>query len=159
MIGREQTQKRPTATMLELFLLRHGEAEARAAHDSQRRLTQQGEAEIGRAAQKLPTQLSGLIHSPYVRTQQSAQLVLQHSQAEQVISADWITPDAAVSDAIDQLQALEGTWLLVTHNPFVSYLAAQLSAISVNQTSFSTGSLALLAGAQALPGTLSFAWK
>lgn len=158
MIGLKRKRKSLAPIMLELYLLRHGEAEARATNDAQRRLTAQGEAEIARAAQHMPKQFDGLIHSPYLRTEQSAGVVLAVCQTERIVVADWVTPDASVENAIEQFQSLSGVWLVVTHNPFVSYLAARLTALPVNQTSFSTGALARLSGPEALPGTLSFDW-
>lgn len=144
--------------MVDLYLLRHGEAEPRATHDSQRRLTTQGQAEILAAAERLPTHLDAVLHSPYLRTHESALHVLSVCQASQVTVADWLTPEVPVATALAELADYQGSVLLVTHNPLVSYLAARLSDFSVNQTSFGTGSLARLSGTAIVPGTLSFTW-
>ncbi|WLD56992.1 phosphohistidine phosphatase SixA [Salinispirillum sp. LH 10-3-1] len=144
--------------MIELYLLRHGEAEPRATHDSQRRLTPHGQAEVLAAAEHLPAQLDVLLHSPYLRTHESALQVLKQRSASTVQVADWLTPEAPVDMALEQLSQYSGSVLLVTHNPLVSYLAARLSGQSVNQTSFGTGSLAHLQGDDVLPANLSFAW-
>lgn len=144
--------------MVDLYLLRHGEAEPRATHDSQRRLTKQGQAEILAAAGRLPPHLDVVLHSPYLRTHESALHVLSVCQASQVMVADWLTPEAPVANALAELADYQGSVLLVTHNPLVSYLAARLSDFSVNQTSFGTGSLARLSGKDIVPGTLSFTW-
>lgn len=144
--------------MIELYLLRHGEAEPRATHDSQRRLTQQGQAEVLAAAAHLPAQLDVLLHSPYLRTHESALQVLKQRTASTVQVADWLTPEAPVDTALEQLAEYQGSVLLVTHNPLVSYLAARLSGQSVNQTSFGTGSLGHLQGDNILPASMTFAW-
>ncbi|MFY0665901.1 MAG: histidine phosphatase family protein [Natronospirillum sp.] len=144
--------------MIELYLLRHGEAEPRATHDSQRRLTRQGQVEVLAAAQHLPKHLDHLLHSPYLRTHESTLQVLSLRSSSDVQVADWLMPEAPVDVAIDKLAGLSGSILLVTHNPFVSYLGARLSGQSVNQTSFGTGSLARLRGDEIQPASMEFAW-
>ena len=66
-------------TMVNLVIMRHGEAVAQSSQDSQRQLNARGEAEVGQMAQWLTQvypQFDYVLASPYVRTQQTAELML-----------------------------------------------------------------------------------
>ena len=61
---------------MKVWILRHGEAEGHAPTDAERNLTEHGRAEVLRSAAHLIGQpLGAIIASPYVRAQQTAQLV------------------------------------------------------------------------------------
>lgn len=61
---------------MKLWLLRHGEAEAHARSDAQRELTPHGRKEVKQSAGHLPGHgVSKIVASPYVRAQQTAQIV------------------------------------------------------------------------------------
>lgn len=114
---------------MRLWLLRHGEAEARAPSDEVRELTAAGRAEVLRSALQLQNAEPRLIlASPYVRAQQTAALVRQHlGWPGEVRSVAWATPDGEPERALAELALLEvEELLLVTHNPFVGELAGWL---------------------------------
>ncbi|MCD4862987.1 phosphohistidine phosphatase SixA [Pseudomonas sp. PLB05] len=114
---------------MKLWLLRHGEAEARASSDELRELTMAGRAEVLRSALQLQgAQLQLVLASPYVRAQQTAALVQQQlGWPGEVRSASWATPDGEPERALDELERLGvEELLLVTHNPFVAELAGWL---------------------------------
>ena len=59
-----------------LWLLRHGEAEARARSDAERPLTERGRKEVRRCAERLRGRpLQYILASPYLRAQQTAEIV------------------------------------------------------------------------------------
>ena len=61
---------------MKVWILRHGEAQAHARTDAERNLTEQGRAEALRSAAHLIGQpIDAIFASPYVRAQQTAQLV------------------------------------------------------------------------------------
>lgn len=61
---------------MKLWLLRHGEAEPQARRDAERRLTAHGIKEALKSAAQLAGQpLDGILASPYVRAQETAELV------------------------------------------------------------------------------------
>ena len=61
---------------MRLWLLRHGEAEPQAASDAARELTAHGRKEVQQAAAQLAGRpLTAIVASPYVRAQQTAELV------------------------------------------------------------------------------------
>lgn len=114
---------------MRLWLLRHGEAEARAPSDEVRELTAAGRAEVLRSALQLQeAKLQLILASPYVRAQQTAALVRQQlGWPGEVRSVSWATPDGAPEHALQELALLEvEELLLVTHNPFVGELAGWL---------------------------------
>ncbi|MDR6179231.1 phosphohistidine phosphatase [Pseudomonas sp. SORGH_AS 211] len=114
---------------MRLWLLRHGEAEARAPSDEVRELTAAGRAEVLRSAMQLQNAEPRLIlASPYVRAQQTAALVRQQlGWSGEVRSVAWATPDGEPERALAELALLEvEELLLVTHNPFVGELAGWL---------------------------------
>ncbi|KTT42489.1 phosphohistidine phosphatase, partial [Pseudomonas oryzihabitans] len=79
---------------MKLWLLRHGEAEARAPSDELRELTVAGRAAVLRSAAQLQdADLQLILASPYVRARQTAVLVQQHlAWAGELHTAAWATP-------------------------------------------------------------------
>lgn len=79
---------------MKLWLLRHGEAEPHASRDSERRLTAHGRKEVLQSAARLAgLPLDGILASPYVRAQQTAELVREAlGLVEPVGTAPWLTP-------------------------------------------------------------------
>lgn len=146
--------------MIRLYLLRHGEAEFNAAYDEMRRLTDDGFRQVKRSATRLPADVDFKVyHSPYVRATESAQAVAGSLGIEALHPADWLTPEQSVRNALAQLAPLVvQPLLLVTHNPLVSALAAELSGESASRVGFGTGSLAALEGDDFLPGCMTFRW-
>lgn len=114
---------------MKLWLLRHGQAFAQAAHDSERELTPLGQAQIRQSAQQLmDVPLDLILTSPYVRAQQTTEqvlAVLKRQIPQQTVA--WATPDDSAKAALKYLdQYAEQNILLVTHQFFVGQLAGLL---------------------------------
>lgn len=113
---------------MKLWLLRHGQAEAVAASDSQRALTETGRQEIVRSARRLgeePPQL--LLVSPYLRAQQSAALVLEWTGNLTQKTVPWLTPDSDPRKVLGELDRYpQQSILLVAHQPLLGDLAGLL---------------------------------
>ncbi|TLU67726.1 phosphohistidine phosphatase SixA [Thalassotalea litorea] len=121
---------------MNIFIMRHGEAELQSDSDMSRQLTQLGALEtqvMARWLEKKQVSLDAILVSPYTRTQQTAALMNERfggTLAVQTLSL--FTPSGSASDCHDYL---DGTlnlerWkniLIVSHMPLVSYLTAQLS--------------------------------
>jgi len=141
-----------------LCLLRHGEAEANAPTDAQRRLTPRGEHQVCAAAEHLHgVGLTRILVSPYVRAQQTAALVQRQLGFTGVLqTVAWLTPDSSPLQALNELDAYEGeSLLLVTHQPLVGALGGLLVFGSRQQAlSMQTASLALLGGASWAAGAM-----
>ncbi|CAM3511286.1 phosphohistidine phosphatase SixA [Parendozoicomonas haliclonae] len=112
---------------MKLFVMRHGQAEAYAASDEQRVLTEEGREEVARVAQSLiGVKLDGILCSPYQRARETAAIVAGvHGGGLTPKVVDGFTPDSAPREAVGQLPE-EGVWLLVSHMPLVSRLTGLL---------------------------------
>jgi phosphohistidine phosphatase len=110
---------------MNLWILRHGEAQYRARTDAERELTANGREEVLRsAAQLLGKPLRWIIASPYVRAQQTAELVRQSlGFAEAVVTVPWLTPESDPRTVLNNLDlyAVDDV-LLVSHQPLVGAL-------------------------------------
>ncbi|WP_263142886.1 histidine phosphatase family protein [Pseudomonas sp. RIT-PI-AD] len=141
---------------VKLWLLRHGEAEAQARSDAERRLTPAGRAAVLRSARHLEGRpLQAIFASPYVRAQQSAALVREAlGFRDAVVTLPWITPESVPRQALDRLAEYRaGEWLLVTHQPFVGSLLSLLLHGHVQQPlPMGTADLAELSGELLLAG-------
>ncbi|OWJ91523.1 phosphohistidine phosphatase SixA [Pseudomonas sp. A46] len=144
---------------MKLWLLRHGEAEPRAATDAARELTRHGRQDVLHSAARLAGRpLGAILASPYVRAQQSAELVCEALGFTGAIGiAPWATPDSDPRAAVEFLSERgEEEILLVTHNPFVSELAGLLiHGHRQEPVPMATASLAELDGELLVPGLLS----
>jgi phosphohistidine phosphatase len=135
---------------MQLFVMRHGQANPFGKSDAERSLTKHGFDEVAKMAKWLVENLhriDNILVSPYVRAQQTAQQLLKHPEiSAQLNTIDFITPEgdaAQVHDYIDGLLAIEPieSLLLVSHMPLVSYLLAKLTTES-NAPIFQTAAIA-----------------
>ena len=114
---------------MRLWLLRHGQAEPQAASDAARGLTAHGRQEVQQAAaQLLGRPLTAIMASPYVRAQQTAELVrLELGFSGSVQTVSWLTPDSDPHDALKYLDEREhAEVLLVSHQPLIGALGGLL---------------------------------
>ena len=144
---------------MKLWILRHGEAQAQAETDAQRRLTAHGRAQVLDSAEALREQpLQAVLVSPYVRAQQTAALVRETLElGEPLLTVPWLTPDASPADVVAGLSTLPyETVLLVSHQPLVGALVSWLEAGHLQQPApMGTASLACLEGEWLLAGTMT----
>lgn len=142
---------------MKLWVLRHGEAQGHARTDAERNLTEHGRAEVLRSAAHLIGQpLSAIIASPYVRAQQTAQLVREALGFEPAIrTVPWLTPDGDVQQVLRELDTDDNV-LLVSHQPLVGSLISFLQHGHQRQPQpMYTASLAELEGDFPLAGLMS----
>ncbi|OEY71050.1 phosphohistidine phosphatase SixA [Rheinheimera salexigens] len=122
--------------MVNLVIMRHGEAEPMAASDKLRPLTPKGVDEVTQMANWLYQQhgnFDWVWSSPYLRTQQTAELMLakQPSFSQLDLVTD-LVPDANAASFQSYLDVCLATKpdariLLVSHMPLVSFLVAQFT--------------------------------
>ena len=113
---------------MKLWVLRHGEAEPYGTRpDSERALTPHGCEEVLRSAAELIGQpITAIYASPYLRAQQTAQLVREALGFEPDIrTVEWLTPDNRPQAVSEQLVSVDYA-LLVSHNPLVGNLLGYL---------------------------------
>jgi phosphohistidine phosphatase len=143
---------------MKVWLLRHGQAEAHASSDAQRRLTAHGRQEVLHSAARLIAQpLQAILSSPYVRARQTAELVNQAlAGAPAVEIVPWLTPDSSVREVLKHLAARpESSILLVSHQPLVGELAGLLEHGHRQQPlPMVTAALAELEGEMPLAGAM-----
>ncbi|MBN4053315.1 phosphohistidine phosphatase SixA [Haliea sp. AH-315-K21] len=117
---------------MNVYLLRHGQAEQSAARDSLRCLTPQGVKDIGSVAASFAMThytFDRCFVSPFVRTQQTADLFLKGIGASCALeSEDVLRPENNPSGVLRLLETIENhNILLIGHNPLLSELYAKFT--------------------------------
>jgi len=116
---------------MRLYVVRHGEAEARAETDAQRPLTARGRRQVDALWGELcrdGVRVERLVCSPYLRALQTAELIAGHYDGISPGILQLITPDdrpSAVIDWLAQQERLDGL-VLVSHMPLVALLSGLL---------------------------------
>lgn len=118
---------------MRIFIMRHGDAEAFAATDAERPLSELGQKQSLQVAknckQKKVDQFDLALVSPYLRAQQTWQIFSQVLTADKIEECDDITPYGDSESVVDyvcalaEAQTLESV-ILVSHLPLVGYLTA-----------------------------------
>ena len=142
---------------MKLWVLRHGEAEGHARTDAERNLTEQGRGEVlSSAAHLIGQPISAIFASPYVRAQQTAQLVRDALGFEpEIRTVPWLTPDGNPLQVLQKLDTDDNV-LLVSHQPLVGSLISFLQHGHQRQPQpMYTASLAELDGDFPLAGLMS----
>ena len=114
---------------MDLYVIRHADAlalgERGISKDSERPLSAEGEqqaAAVGKMLQRRGIVLDKLVASPYLRAQQTAQLLRQHLlPAPELVTTAALVPNAKPRQMAEYLQALPGKCVgLVGHLPHVA---------------------------------------
>lgn len=116
---------------MKLFLMRHGQAEPFGlTEDFQRQLTDVGRMMVSQQVNKRRDLLASaelIVHSPYVRTCQTAEIASALLGDLPMVESDLITPDSDPQAALALLERYaQQEVIYVTHNPFVGYLIGLL---------------------------------
>nr|WP_178117911.1 phosphohistidine phosphatase SixA [Pseudomonas sp. R5(2019)] len=139
--------------------MRHGEAEPQVRSDAERELTAHGREQVVRSAGHLLGQpLQAILVSPYVRAQQTAELVRQSLGLEQALqTVPWLRPDTRPEQVLTELSKLGlESALLISHQPLVSTLLSLLEEGHHQATrSMGTASLAELEGDVSVAGLMT----
>ena len=114
-----------------LYLLRHGDSEARAATDAQRQLTTVGRREVRNVARRFADRGIHLDHcfsSPYLRAEQTSAAFLAELPGSPAVEYnDVLTPEKRAFEVMQFLEQFHDEHiLLVSHNPLLSELNAVL---------------------------------
>jgi len=132
-----------------LYILRHGAALMQAPKDSLRMLSEAGKAQAKIAGERLADEhISAIIASPYVRAQQTAEIVSQTlGFTGNIATCHGITPDdtpSAVLTLLDEYSS-ETALLMVSHQPLVGSLIGCLVDGDLSEpVSMGTGSVVCL---------------
>ncbi|MBF6033434.1 phosphohistidine phosphatase SixA [Pseudomonas sp. P155] len=143
---------------MKLWVLRHGEAvRYGSCPDSERELTEHGRKEVLNSAAHLIGQpLTAIYASPYLRAQQTAQIVREALGFEpEIRTVEWLTPEVDPDKVTDQLVSVSNV-LLVSHNPLVGNLLSYLQhGAGYPPEKVSTAGLAELESAELLIGSMT----
>ncbi len=121
---------------MQIFVMRHGQAQTAAPSDALRPLTEKGINEARLSAQWLVEDQHSfdcVFVSPYLRAQQTADNVIEVLETVgKRKTLSFITPEDNAKDVHDYLDAVCSVEkyqkiLLVSHMPLVSYLVAELT--------------------------------
>ncbi|NKI76008.1 phosphohistidine phosphatase SixA [Dickeya sp. CFBP 2040] len=133
---------------MQVLIMRHGDAVPDAASDALRPLSRRGDEESRQMAAWLNDQAIGIdrvLVSPYVRAQQTLQVVAEVLPLPENECLPELTPGGSAELVCDYLLALakEGTSavLVISHLPLVGYLVAGLCP-SENAPMFATSAIA-----------------
>lgn len=147
---------------MELFILRHGQAEARAATDADRQLTEQGRREVARVINAVGEELSLVTHlwvSPYRRALQTAEIVSEHLGDLEPFVTELLEPEADPVVLSEQLMLCDTeALLLVSHQPLVGTLVNSLAGVAPGYYPMGPGSLACIDIDPVAPGTGALRW-
>ena len=154
---------------MQLLIVRHGEAEVQAPADSLRNLTPRGRDEtqqLGRAIARKAFSPAQIWASPYVRAQQTAQILQQQfAHFDAVRACPVITPYGDVRDFTDWL-ARDGSAqsvLAVSHQPFVtqalSWFCHGTQQLTAGIPMLTTSAAVLIEFDPIAPGCASMKWQ
>lgn len=133
---------------MKFYLMRHGEAEMFAVSDEARALTSGGVERLREKLMRKMSQLRGIdciIHSPYLRTVQTAEIVSQFLGVNEFIASENWTPEADPQHALAFLEAFSArTPIIVTHMPIVSRVEALCCGDLRYPQPFQCGELSLI---------------
>ena len=122
--------------IVNIYIMRHGDAQPYASSDSMRELTGRGIAEVEKNGLWLRQQVKSfdlVLVSPYVRAQQTQQLVCDLMEAPTKLEVfNDLVPEGNVENVHDYVDAAISldhpkNILLVSHMPMVSYLVEDFS--------------------------------
>lgn len=134
---------------MQIYIMRHGQAEMMANSDAQRALTSLGRFESEKMAAHLAEQnvsFDAALVSPYVRAQQTWAAVRAFlPETKNVQTIKHLIPSGSASKSVNEILALQATGiknlLIVSHLPLVGYLVGEL-APAAGVPAFSTSSIA-----------------
>ena len=116
---------------MQLYILRHGDAERIASSDRERQLTDRGKQQVHAVVQRHQQEIAkvtSIFVSPFRRAQETAAIVSQHFPTVPLHTAEMLTPDHSPMDVVRFLcqQPESAKILLVSHQPLVSELVSEL---------------------------------
>ncbi|MDF1781321.1 MAG: phosphohistidine phosphatase SixA [Alcanivoracaceae bacterium] len=134
---------------MRLYIVRHGEAEAKAPTDAERNLTVRGGADVTALWAQLKAEgikPSRIVSSPFNRAKQTAGFIAAQYPGIVVAQKGLITPDDSPEAVIEWLAScsnIEGL-ALVSHMPLVAALTGLLTEGVSTRTPFAVGTVACL---------------
>lgn len=112
---------------MKLYLLQHGKALSKE-QDPARPLSDEGRHDIQCVADFLHTEsnIQTIFHSGKTRAEQTANIIAQKLGVDDIQVHDAVAPNSEVIIFCKHLEHQSEDWILVTHLPYINYLAAHL---------------------------------
>ena len=134
---------------MNIYIMRHGQAEMIAPSDSARPLTNVGKKQSARMAEYLAKKkvvFDAVLVSPYLRAQQTLEAVRPFfPKVNNIQTLKSLTPGGSARVSVNEILALQASGsksiLIVSHLPLVGYMVGEL-APAAGVPSFSTSSVA-----------------
>jgi phosphohistidine phosphatase len=134
---------------MQIYVMRHGQAEMRAASDGQRELTDVGIRQSEQMADyfaRKSVSFDAALISPYIRAQQTFAAVSSFfPQIKNQQTLRFLTPSGSARKTVNEIFALQASGvkslLIVSHLPLVGYIVGEL-APSAGVPAFSTSTIA-----------------
>lgn len=135
---------------MQIYVMRHGQAELMAPSDSERPLSSVGRAESKQMAAYLAKKnvsFDAVLVSPYLRAQQTLAAVkpLVVNEKADIKISSYLTPSGNINKIANEIHALQimgiESLLIVSHLPFVGYLVGELVP-EAGTPAFATSSVA-----------------
>jgi phosphohistidine phosphatase len=150
---------------MNLFILRHGNAESAAPRDSERPLSIAGRAEVHSIISRYSDDLAEVdcvLVSPFLRAQQTCAIARQYlpqiSDLQQH-TVDFLTPSAAPQAVIDWVFATQyKSVLMVSHQPLLGTVLDQLCNFEPGRYRMGTAALAKICVAEPVRGLAELVW-
>lgn len=136
--------------MMNLYILRHGQAEPQRTTDELRELTDKGRVDTAQVVSNRLADLQLITQiwaSPLVRAQQTATIAANYFSGLTIQTSDLIIPEASPVAAMEWLQSINRpnlSILLVSHQPFVGELVNSLCGKPAGYYPMGTSSLAAI---------------
>jgi len=136
---------------MQIYIMRHGQAEMMANSDSERALTDLGRSESEQMANSLAKQgisFDAVMVSPYIRAQQTWESVRPFfPEISNVQTIKALTPSGSARKSVNEIIALQAmgvnSLLIVSHLPLVGYIVGEL-APAAGVPAFATSSVGLV---------------
>ncbi|PKG38661.1 phosphohistidine phosphatase SixA [Psychromonas sp. Urea-02u-13] len=133
---------------MQIYIMRHGQAEMMANSDSERALTNIGRSESEKMASSLAKQditFDAVLVSPYLRAQQTWESVRPFfPELSNVQTIKSLTPSGSARKSVNEILALQAmdikSLLIVSHLPLVGYIVGEL-APAAGVPAFATSSV------------------
>jgi phosphohistidine phosphatase SixA len=152
-------------SVVNVFIMRHGEAESVAKTDMQRELTREGREDVEQMSTSYRDELSQvdiIWASPYLRAQQTAELMsaqLLTRPSTPVTTQPFLPPNGNPRDVLAELEShRDQTVLIISHQPLVGVLVEALAGLEPGRYRMGTGSLACLSTEVYAKGCCELRW-
>ncbi len=140
---------------MNVYIMRHGEAEANSSSNGERHLTERGASQVTKTlhfANQMGVSINAIASSPLVRAKQTAEIAKRIFKVEYSITNS-LEPEGSPEGIYEELskhKPSDGV-LLISHQPLVSKLLSNILGTE-SRVSFLTGTLAMVS-VDGQPGT------